>query len=335
MLQSSLISGQYSNNNNNNNIYKPIYDSRYFKHGSRFNEHQGGTCREFLNLNGLRTCCAQRDDECYMIHYDTRCYCDLFCDRSHLTDNSDCCPDSEQTCQAGPSPPPPRPSPASQRDCVSPVTGQVHRKHGQTYAENCNECRCFNGHAECTRNACLVDPELIQAINSEPSRLWQAANYSKFWAKSLDYGYRHKLGTRIPGRVQQRALLIDPEPIQAHYDFRDEPFMARQRGGGGLIRDQQECGASWAFSAIDVATDRVAKVFEGKRGNETASVQMVLSCAILPANANGCCKFFMKVFFYSFLCLYLNAFTSVSNIILEMKFIFNFFFQALAMLSLN
>lgn len=45
---------------------------------------------------------------------------------------------------------------------------------------------------------------------------------------------------------------------------------------------------SKAFSTIDVATDRTAKVYEGKRGNESASVQMLISCAILPGNANGC-----------------------------------------------
>lgn len=39
---------------------------------------------------------------------------------------------------------------------------------------------------------------------------------------------------------------------------------------------------------LDVATDRTAKVYEGKRGNESASVQMLISCAILPGNANGC-----------------------------------------------
>lgn len=74
------------------------YDARYFKHGSRENEQNGGTCREFLRMNGLNACCASRDDDCYMIHYDTRCYCDIFCDRSRQNDNSDCCPDSGETC---------------------------------------------------------------------------------------------------------------------------------------------------------------------------------------------------------------------------------------------
>ena len=39
---------------------------------------------------------------------------------------------------------------------------------------------------------------------------------------------------------------------------------------------------------IDVATDRTSKMFEGKRGNESYSVQMLVSCAILPKNENGC-----------------------------------------------
>lgn len=54
------------------------------------------------------------------------------------------------------------------------------------------------------------------------------------------------------------------------------------------VRDQGECGASWAFSALEAATDRAAKVYEGKRGNESMSVQMLLSCIILPGNMNGC-----------------------------------------------
>jgi hypothetical protein len=33
-----------------------------------------------------------------MIHYDTRCYSDVFCDRSNIPDNSDCCPDAGETC---------------------------------------------------------------------------------------------------------------------------------------------------------------------------------------------------------------------------------------------
>lgn len=94
------------------NYYNP-YDSRYFKHGNRRNEFEGGTCREFLDLNGRDQCCSNRDDDCYMIHYDSRCYCDVFCDRSSFPDNSDCCPDAASVCRSGPARPTPPPTPAT------------------------------------------------------------------------------------------------------------------------------------------------------------------------------------------------------------------------------
>ena len=100
----------YNSNSNHKHTYQSyaneysFTDSRYFKHGSRQNENSGGTCSEFLRINLLNKCCNQRDDECYMIHYDTRCYCDVFCDRSMLQDNSDCCDDAIKTCSSsGPS----------------------------------------------------------------------------------------------------------------------------------------------------------------------------------------------------------------------------------------
>ena len=107
----------------NSNTYKHSYqnyaneyaygDSRYFKHGSQQNELTGGTCNEFLRINSLNKCCNQRDDDCYMIHYDTRCYCDIFCDRSMLQDNSDCCDDAIHTCSGRPEETTHRPSSTS------------------------------------------------------------------------------------------------------------------------------------------------------------------------------------------------------------------------------
>jgi hypothetical protein len=64
------------------------------EHGDESNPIQNGTCREFLRLNKLNSCCADRRDECYMYHFDTRCYCDNFCDRPH----ADCCHDAMSTC---------------------------------------------------------------------------------------------------------------------------------------------------------------------------------------------------------------------------------------------
>lgn len=96
---------------NYNYYYNNPYDSRYFKHGNKRNELEGGTCREFLDVNNRQQCCANRDDDCYMIHFDSRCYCDVFCDRSSFPDNSDCCPDAYYVCRNNGAPPPPPPPP--------------------------------------------------------------------------------------------------------------------------------------------------------------------------------------------------------------------------------
>lgn len=53
-----------------------------FEHGSSLNEQIGGTCIEFKKINKFNQCCPDRNDQCYMIHHDTRCYCDTFCSRS-------------------------------------------------------------------------------------------------------------------------------------------------------------------------------------------------------------------------------------------------------------
>lgn len=112
-------------------------DSRYFRHGDKNNEMVGGTCSQFIQLNSLSQCCAQRDDDCYMIHYDTRCYCDVFCDRSKIPDNSDCCPDAGSVCSG---------------DTLEHVAttkvhifekgcqkNGIHVSHGTRFLDNCNE----------------------------------------------------------------------------------------------------------------------------------------------------------------------------------------------------
>ena len=43
-------------------------------HGSGFHLLNGGTCAQFKHLNNLTSdsCCPFRNDECYMLHFDTR-----------------------------------------------------------------------------------------------------------------------------------------------------------------------------------------------------------------------------------------------------------------------
>lgn len=258
--------------------YGSGYDSRYFKHGSSKNERNGGTCSEFLNINSLNQCCSSRDDDCYMIHFDTRCYCDVFCDRSKVPDNSDCCPDAEETCIGKQITSPPV------QDCFK--NGNSYRS-GERFKDNCNECYCENGRLDCTNKQCLINLNLMSEINEQGST-WTAGNHSAFWGKTLEHGYKHRLGTQLPNRVQRDYTNeANEKPIKDSYDFRNEPYIQNSQRKNS-IRDQGDCAASWAFSTVDVATDRTAKVHEGKKGNESASVQMLISCAILPRNANGC-----------------------------------------------
>ncbi|RNA33934.1 tubulointerstitial nephritis antigen-like [Brachionus plicatilis] len=136
------------------------YDSRYFKHGNRQNEFNGGTCSEFINLNNLDSCCSQRDDDCYMIHYDTRCYCDIFCERP---DSSDCCPDAKKVCQVQ-QPFLPITTKASTLSPFCYHAGNWYSS-GQQFVDNCNECVCNEGKVECTSNRCLINTDLLHRIN--------------------------------------------------------------------------------------------------------------------------------------------------------------------------
>ncbi len=65
-----------------------------YKHGIPYNEKHGGSCAEFKKINNISKCCQTEDADCYMIHYDTRCYCDSVC----MVDTTDCCEDVKMSC---------------------------------------------------------------------------------------------------------------------------------------------------------------------------------------------------------------------------------------------
>uniref|UniRef100_A0A8C3T4V8 Tubulointerstitial nephritis antigen like 1 n=1 Tax=Chelydra serpentina TaxID=8475 RepID=A0A8C3T4V8_CHESE len=130
-------------------------------------------------------CCTGRDDACTVPYLDTICYCDLFCNRTV----SDCCPDFWEYCLGIP------PPVAVHKGCDR---GGHKYPTGATYRENCNLCTCSgNGNWDCEQHACLIDGEMIDAIN-RGNYGWRAANYSHFWGMTLDEGVRYRLGTIKP-----------------------------------------------------------------------------------------------------------------------------------------
>ena len=74
---------------------------------------------------------------------------------------------------------------------------------------------------------------------------WTAGNYSFLWAKTLEFGYKHRLGTRLT-KVNQIPLDVEEILNIEQYDFRQVNQAALNR----KIQDQGDCGASWAFSTI-------------------------------------------------------------------------------------
>ncbi|NXC92074.1 TINAL protein, partial [Cercotrichas coryphoeus] len=130
-------------------------------------------------------CCHGRDDGCTVPYHDTLCYCDLFCNRTV----SDCCPDFWEYCLGIPAPFP-KAAGCSRAGRNYPT--------GATYRENCNLCTCGpGGQWQCEDHACLMDGELIDAVN-RGNFGWRAANYSQFWGMTLEDGIRHRLGTFRP-----------------------------------------------------------------------------------------------------------------------------------------
>lgn len=149
-----------------------------------------------LHLRGIRDaggrycqeqdlCCRGRADDCALPYLGATCYCDLFCNRTV----SDCCPDFWDFCLGVPPPFPPIQG-CMHRGRIYPVLG--------TYWDNCNRCTCQEkGQWECDQEPCLVDPDMIKAIN-QGNYGWRAGNHSAFWGMTLDEGIRYRLGTIRP-----------------------------------------------------------------------------------------------------------------------------------------
>ncbi|XP_012253666.1 uncharacterized peptidase C1-like protein F26E4.3 [Athalia rosae] len=216
-------------------------------------------------------CCDGRQDECSAPILDSVCYCDDFCNR---TRSDDCCPDYWSHCKG---------------INIDEGPGEIRQCHfknayyndGQTTMDNCNECKCtnVNERAEmlCETNRCLIEPDVIESVNLPSSRLgWRAGNYSDFYGRTLAEGVLLKLGTLNPSNSVTNML-----PVLRFYDPNQLPreFNAEERWKDLIsgITDQGWCGASWAISTVDVASDRYAIMSMGREAVQL-SAQHLLSC---------------------------------------------------------
>ncbi|KAK3089104.1 hypothetical protein FSP39_000846 [Pinctada imbricata] len=170
------------------------------------------------------------------------------------------------------------------------------RKHGREYAggdvieDNCNTCTCAQEpllggvyNWKCTNHICLIQPDLLRKINDGQFG-WKAGNYSSFWGKTLDDGIRYKLGTLPPDTAVMNMTAVQNDV----FEVPPEEFDAREKWANYIhpVRDQGDCGASWAFSTVAVAGDRLAIESSGLL-SDVLSPQQLLSCNVASGQL-GC-----------------------------------------------
>ncbi|XP_075409459.1 tubulointerstitial nephritis antigen-like isoform X2 [Tenrec ecaudatus] len=140
------------------------------------------------------------------------------------------------------------------------------------------------GKWECDQMPCLVDQDLINAIN-QGNYGWQAGNHSAFWGMTLDDGIRYRLGTIHPPQsvmnMSKIHTVLDPDKVLP-------PAFEASEKWPRLIHepmDQGNCAGSWAFSTAAVASDRISIHSLGHM-TPTLSPQNLLSCDTY--NQQGC-----------------------------------------------
>ncbi|XP_058801307.1 tubulointerstitial nephritis antigen-like [Phymastichus coffea] len=216
-------------------------------------------------------CCEGRKDDCSVPIMGTLCYCDEFCNARNRSRSEDCCPDYLPHCHG---------------EAPTAINTQLCNHKGRSYypgnkfKENCNICECtsLEGNSEimCEDNRCLMDQDLIDRINYVETAGWMARNYSEFYGHTLKEGLQKRLGTENPTysvmRMNAVRRVYNPDDLPQEFDSRQRwPRHIRP------VHDQGWCGASWAISTVDVASDRFAIMSKGTE-NPQLSAQHLISC---------------------------------------------------------
>lgn len=122
---------------------------------------------------------------------------------------------------------------------------------------------------------------MVKFLNTIP-KLWQAAHYPQFENLTLWEAKKQLLGLgsfQITPDIPIDVEEVKKERLREHFD-------SRERWGDCIheIRNQGQCGSSWAFGATEVLSDRLCIATEGKI-NHDLSPQRLISCDKLN---NGC-----------------------------------------------
>ena len=236
-------------------------------------------------------CCTNRDDNCYMPYYDSRCYCDTFCFRAF--DNHDCCPDHDAVC-LGKNISLPTTTPPPIQGCYDSITGRQYSL-GESFSRDCNLCQCvtlgYQTTLSCEEDLCINSQDLLSHINNQQPYLgWTATTYNKFNGVKVKDALKYYLGTISDRSLRNMADHAPDNPSDYYrmdevssFDARaDRSYAGKVRG----IRDQGKCGVSWALSTVDVAADRLSLVENIRLPQEFLSIQNVLSCTSKEAKEN-------------------------------------------------
>ena len=171
----------------------------------------------------------------------------------------------------------------------------VMYKVGESLRINCNLCICIvssTGSPEmsCDQSECLIQESIIETINGDPDRTWRASNQTTFWGTKLADGLNFYLGTLVSDDevMQQLAVasLPTPEDIPHEWDHRNHFNF-------GQAMYQEHCGASYAFSTIQMMNARIPIAAEhaGQPPEEPKlSPQQFVSCMPSTEGSPGGCS---------------------------------------------
>ncbi|KAF7995491.1 hypothetical protein HCN44_006598 [Aphidius gifuensis] len=180
-------------------------------------------------------CCQGQSNNCIIRTPTRNCFCDEYCSNKL---RSDCCPDYKKYCHS------------EKSICI--FEGVTY-KAGESFSKSCNKCMCVkkegkNAEITCEENDCL---------------------------ENLKKKNVHSVGTKDPvewlSSVQEPLLVTDygiPPPEEFDPRFDETRIVSP-------IRNQGQCGSSWAVSVADVISDRLSLQMNS---NITLSAQQFIDC---------------------------------------------------------